>query len=1207
MVLSFSTLLAHLLSDLGFNHSAVRGARSGHGVFGVASCVSLWPLRPAFPRRRAKPLLLPPNAFSQLKFSDVCELFEAIREVNKTGYKGNEDKRRLLNQFFKAKTSTVCDGNRVGSYDLYRLLLPNIDKERSAYMLKEAALANCLGQALGLKRSMGNKIGSPDFDRLEGWRKHGSGDFTQTVYEVVSNHRPRDGVLRATVGDINNALDGLSKSKNSNEKIVILRSVIDAADARQVRWLVGIILKDLKLGYGEMPILRNYHPDAVDLYNVCCDLRRVCETLHTISERFKRQDLEPGSLVKAMMASRAKGCDGAFRDMSKGEEFIIETKFDGERIQVHRAASGDGKSDVFHYFTRNNNDFGPRGYDILDKLFRARLRRKKKQCVFDGELVVWNKRDGKYAPFGFIKTLVKAIREKKEPTDFCMPDEYRTGNAGRRRFGRRRRDDGNGGDDDGEDDENEIDQTEVDPDVEKEAEPEEQPLCVADLDLVYVVFDVLYDEDHSVIDRPLCERHEVLKAMFKPVGECDDDVSTDGGVKLGPTGVTRGRITLNVPDQGVFAEERVVLETVSQNASDEDKKSQLEINPDCVVGNTLGDVERALWLRIERQEEGVILKDLDSKWVPGERDKKWIKLKPDYLPTEDLDVIVVGGFYGTGKVRGGKIAEYLLGVVEDPSDKGEDEDGLIDPENPDKEPSAKKLPTRVLSFAKVGTGMSVPVMDKLRQRLGPHMLEVKSNVARKNAPAIYATTGASGETPDVWIDHPQNSVVLTVKADLRLVKTATFATSYSLRFPRVTGVRWDKPWHECLSDTELEHKVREDGGMAVAAGKGNDGEDEREKKRQKTRRAVKDASDARLPAHLAVVDVRHVVAKDQILKSLDVVFITAGAGAGAERAKTCADLKLGLAGLLKAHGGTHSEARHRDTTHIIATFEARTSPRYTAAIREGGIDVLTVEWLRACVAKGRVMDPSPKHRLFLSQTTVDDAEGRMDQFGDTHTAELDVEDVMALLSSDRVVAAAAARMGKTDDEEFQQTLREVSEALAPDETPGEKSLYVFRGCVFLVLLAPEFDDSWNYNENARAGAKRLSDVPAEDREADRANERAAREAAGWTRASFAAEALIQRYIAYDPNDHLMNPLGEARRCALVHEVSLRLRGATTEPVTWPRKVTHVLVVTPDGKQTTSNALFGLDGDQWGVGRDAVWVTPAWVKAKIAEGKQVALS
>ena len=82
-----------------------------------------------------------PNAFSQLKFSDVCELFEAIREVNKTGYKGNEDKRRLLNQFFKAKTSTVCDGNRVGSYDLYRLLLPNIDKERSAYMLKEAALA----------------------------------------------------------------------------------------------------------------------------------------------------------------------------------------------------------------------------------------------------------------------------------------------------------------------------------------------------------------------------------------------------------------------------------------------------------------------------------------------------------------------------------------------------------------------------------------------------------------------------------------------------------------------------------------------------------------------------------------------------------------------------------------------------------------------------------------------------------------------------------------------------------------------------------------------------------------------------------------------------------------------------------------------------------------------------------------------------------
>jgi DNA ligase-4 len=65
-------------------------------------------------------------------------------------------------------------------------------------------------------------------------------------------------------------------------------------------------------------------------------------------------------------------------------------------------------------------------------------------------------------------------------------------------------------------------------------------------------------------------------------------------------------------------------------------------NPDCVVGTTARDVEDQLWRRIERQEEGLVLKDLDSRWTPGERDKAWVKLKPDYLPTEDIDVAPPG-------------------------------------------------------------------------------------------------------------------------------------------------------------------------------------------------------------------------------------------------------------------------------------------------------------------------------------------------------------------------------------------------------------------------------------------------------------------------------------------------------------------------------------------------------------------------------------
>jgi ATP-dependent DNA ligase len=57
--------------------------------------------------------------------------------------------------------------------------------------------------------------------------------------------------------------------------------------------------------------------------------------------------------------------------------------------------------------------------------------------------------------------------------------------------------------------------------------------------------------------------------------------------------------------------------------------------------------EDLLWERIEKQEEGLVIKDLGSKWMPGERGNNWVKLKPDYLPTEDLDCVIIGGFYGT--------------------------------------------------------------------------------------------------------------------------------------------------------------------------------------------------------------------------------------------------------------------------------------------------------------------------------------------------------------------------------------------------------------------------------------------------------------------------------------------------------------------------------------------------------------------------------
>ena len=155
-------------------------------------------------------------------------------------------------------------------------------------------------------------------------------------------------------------------------------------------------------------------------------MRRVVTTLNVRDKPFERQDLSPVSLVNAMNSSRVNATEKAFKKMQKRKAtFVIETKFDGERIQVHRTGERE-----FKYLTRNNIDFHPRGYSVLDRLFRARL--KKTTCVLDGELVIWNKREKRYLEFwvpeGFHqrdRAVVSGGGDHREAVDVQQPREGR--------------------------------------------------------------------------------------------------------------------------------------------------------------------------------------------------------------------------------------------------------------------------------------------------------------------------------------------------------------------------------------------------------------------------------------------------------------------------------------------------------------------------------------------------------------------------------------------------------------------------------------------------------------------------------------------------------------------------------------------------------------------------------------------------------------
>ncbi|XP_052118817.1 DNA ligase 4-like isoform X5 [Arachis duranensis] len=99
------------------------------------------------------------------------------------------------------------------------------------------------------------------------------------------------------------------------------------------------------------------------------------------------------------------------------------------------------------------------------------------------------------------------------------------------------------------------------------------------------------------------------------------------------------------------------------------------------------------------RDEGIVVKDLSSKWESSDQSGKWLKLKPEYIQASaDLDVLIIGGYYGSGRC-GGEVAQFLVGLAE--------------------RPSPNTHPKRFISFCRVGTGLSDDELDSLNPHFQP--------------------------------------------------------------------------------------------------------------------------------------------------------------------------------------------------------------------------------------------------------------------------------------------------------------------------------------------------------------------------------------------------------------------------------------------------------------------------------------------------------
>lgn len=174
---------------------------------------------------------------------------------------------------------------------------------------------------------------------------------------------------------------------------------------------------------------------------------------------------------------------------------------------------------------------------------------------------------------------------------------------------------------------------------------------------------------------------------------------------------------------------------------------------------------------IDKKEEGIVLKNLHHSYKPGYRNNSWYKMKPEYENqiADDLDLIVLGGYYTSSQNNEKNVSSFLVGYLD------------------------KKI-GKYMSLCNVSNGISVNTYKILDNHLRLHA-EMSTHFTSKHAIKLNIDLGKY--KPDIVFD-PNKSCILVVRA-ASVCTSDHSSCGMNLRFPRVINVRFDK----YLTDTTI--------------------------------------------------------------------------------------------------------------------------------------------------------------------------------------------------------------------------------------------------------------------------------------------------------------------------------------------------------------------------------------------------------------------
>ncbi|GJC80891.1 DNA ligase 4 [Colletotrichum liriopes] len=391
----------------------------------------------------------PRNHSQTLRFSELFKsLFNPLNENKKqpagrgpprakkgphgpTKLSPQEQRRHIIERFISRWRNDV--GNDI--YPAFRLIMPDKDRDRGNYGLKENAIGKLLVKLMKIDKN------SDDGYNLLHWKLPGhttalrmAGDFAGRCFEVLSKRPMRTEVGDMTIAEVNEMLDRLAASTGELENLEVFEIFYERMNSEELMWLIRIVLKQMKVGATERTFLDLWHPDGEALFSVSSSLRRVCWELYDPRVRLEQEDtgvclmecFQP-QLAQFQMPSSFQKMVDYLRPTEEDPEFWIEEKLDGERMQMHvtedSSVSGGWR---FSFWSRKAKDYTYLyGNGLRDEkgaltrhlgdAFAAGVR----NLILDGEMITWDPDVDKIMPFGTLKTA--ALAEQNNPYNNSGP------------------------------------------------------------------------------------------------------------------------------------------------------------------------------------------------------------------------------------------------------------------------------------------------------------------------------------------------------------------------------------------------------------------------------------------------------------------------------------------------------------------------------------------------------------------------------------------------------------------------------------------------------------------------------------------------------------------------------------------------------------------------------------------------------------------